>query len=560
MARSALNPKSALFIPGRRHHGYREHARIPVPERRKSNGLRTPPAKSKRVPASEQRPPGLELSWWPTPEQAARPVPTDLHITMKARAAAATAAAAAATALCARRILSGHAVQYPARPKTPGIICIPLAKTGPSQESASHLTPKDASSQAKTFQSCAQNSKGIAINSTGITRIPTSQNFEPPADAPKGPAAWRDAQVTANHLVQQTPNIISPIPRSTVSDQPDLLPSAQSGSAASPVPVSIKPTGAWSQSKAWVSERSRQQAAFKKVQANLGRINAGDSPAVPRTLAEFLELKKWKAKRDQRCLLRKISLLEMNQGSGNMTSDASISLISPNSTDETDEGGKAASYPSNDTTQVPKADNVAENEGENLDKKDDKGTLGASGTSSERIATEIPKPPDIGNIMLRRLLDGKTFEDNRSPVFASDTCWNISYSDSSGIPVQRRVDWPSKTDLQEYGDMRSAAGMRRSLPPPCENRLTSRLANIVHNESRSLHARLKNIRLDRLGIGPCDHNQVSPWDGVGMARQPRPTTLAREQGDRMAQPSESSGWVSALVDTSNTSEAQNTGH
>ncbi|RNJ57795.1 hypothetical protein D7B24_005588 [Verticillium nonalfalfae] len=103
----------------------------------------------------------------------------------------------------------------------------------------------------------------------------------------------------------------------------------------------------------------------------------------------------------------------MNQGSGNMTPDAGISLISPNSTDETDEGGKAAGYPSNDTTQVPKADNVAENGRENLDKKDDKGTLGASGTSSERIATEIPKPPDIGNIMLRRLLDGKTFEDNR---------------------------------------------------------------------------------------------------------------------------------------------------
>ncbi|KAG7141538.1 hypothetical protein HYQ45_018807 [Verticillium longisporum] len=250
----------------------------------------------------------------------------------------------------------------------------------------------------------------------------------------------------------------------------------------------------------------------------------------------------------------------MNQGLENITPEAGISLITLNSTDKTDEGGKAAGYPSNDTTQVPKADNVAENERKNLDKKDDKGTLGASGTSSERITTEIPKPPDVDKIMLRRLLDGKTFEDNKSPVFASDTCWNISYNDSSGIPVQRRVDWPSKADLQEYGDMRSAAGMRRALPPPRENRLTSRLANIVHNESRSLHARLKNIRLDRLSIGPCDHNQVSPWDRVDMARQPRTTTLAREQGDRMAQPSESSGWVSALVDTSNTSEAQKTGH
>ncbi|CRJ80530.1 hypothetical protein BN1708_000287 [Verticillium longisporum] len=256
-----------------------------------------------------------------------------------------------------------------------------------------------------------------------------------------------------------TPNIIFPIPRSTTSQQQDLFSPAQSGSAASPVGASIKPTGAWSQSKAWVSERSRQQAAFKKVQANLGRINAADSPAVPRTLAEFLELKKWKAKRDQRCLLRKISLLEMNQGLENITPDAGISLITPNSTDKTDEGGKAAGYPSNDTTRVPKADDVAENERENLDQKDDKGTLGASGTSSGRITTEIPKPPDIDKIVLRRLLDGKTFEDNKSPVFASDTCWNVSYNDSSGSPVQRRVDWPSKADLQEYGDMRSAAGM-----------------------------------------------------------------------------------------------------
>ncbi|KAH6699356.1 hypothetical protein EV126DRAFT_460858 [Verticillium dahliae] len=559
-ARSALNPKSALFIPGRRHHGYREHARIPAPERRKSNGLRKPPYNSKRAPASEQRLPGLELSWWPTPEQAVKPVPPDLHITMAARAAAATAAAAAASALCARKKPSGHAVQHPARPTTPGIICIPLVKPGPIRESASRLMRKDASSQVKTLQSRAQESKGIAINSTEIARIPTSQQSEPPADAPKGPAAWRDAQVTANHLVQQTPNIIFPIPRSTISQQQDLFSPAQSGSAASPVGASIKPTGAWSQSKAWVSERSRQQAAFKKVQANLGRINAADSPAVPRTLAEFLELKKWKAKRDQRCLLRKISLLEMNQGLENITPDAGISLITPNSTDKTDEGGKAAGYPSNDTTRVPKADDVAENERENLEQKDDKGTLGASGTSSERITTENPKPPDIDKIVLRRLLDGKTFEDNKSPVFASDTCWNVSYNDSSGSPVQRRVDWPSKADLQEYGDMRSAAGMRRTLPPPCENRLTPRLANIVHNESRSLHARLTNIRLDRLSIGPCDHNPVSPWDGVDMARQPRTTTSAREQGERMAQPLESSGWVSTLVNTWSTSEAQKTGH
>ncbi|KAM0282961.1 hypothetical protein ACHAQH_002772 [Verticillium albo-atrum] len=456
---------------------------------------------------------------------------------MAARAAAATAAAAAVKALTTKKEPKEEAAPYVFGSDTPGIKFNPIITPATNLKGTKRYTTENTSTQTdqKNSQNRPKEPEAPIVNDSNTPKLTTSATFEPPANAPKGPAAWRDAQVTENRLVQQRADITFPVPRTAGSNQRQDIPGSTQGSSAHlTASVPIRPTGTWSQSKAWVSERSRQQAAFNKMTTNLGHINAANSPAVPKTLAEYLEQKNWNAKREQKKLLRKISLLEMQQGLENVAPAVSEAQVNNSDQDEEEEGKILDEIGSG----------VMGEEAEALGQNNNRA---ASQAAIKPTARESPKPDDIVKTMPPKLLDGKIFEDRLSPFFASDTCWNSSYTDNTGVPVQWRVDWPSKADFQEYGDKRAAAGMRRVLPPPRENRLTSRLAGIVNNECSSLHARLKNIRLDRLSVGPCDNPHEDLHDTADSAQQRSMLVLAEKQDSGEAHEPHFPVWNSTSV-------------
>ncbi|KAM0330716.1 hypothetical protein ACHAQA_003668 [Verticillium albo-atrum] len=535
-AGTLLNAGSALFIPGKKRHGARRelgrHPRTFRPGGR---------AGFRGVTSNDNTPSeSFELSWWPTPEQAAKPVPADLHSTMAARAAAATAAVAAASALGVIETPSVQPVPPVFGTAAPGFLFNPRLNSSSTLKGTKSATSKPPQCD---LQLQPKQPESSSVTPVDVSQTATSSKLIPPASAPKGPAAWRVAKATDNRLIQQRANTTFPASLPSSSQQ------GHQTSASTTPPTALgplRPIGTWSQSKAWVSERSRQQASFKKMKASLGRLNAGNSPALPETLAEFLELKKWKAEHDQKILRRKISLLERQQ-KPEIATDIAEEAEQEEITDENEE--EANQVPGsvfNSSSGGCETDTLDESEWETEDEEDESLGRKPKTVVSKTTAVQGTNRDPAVNSTTPMLLGGKTFDDNLSPFFASDMCWNDKYTDSKSMPTEARVDWPSKTDFQEYGESRYQMGMRRTLPPPRENRLTSRLAGVVQNKNTSLHAHLKNIRLDRLSIASCDNVQEVLYSQAGRVQQHG--TRARYDDAEVTKLLELPDWLCVAID------------
>lgn len=107
-----------------------------------------------------------------------------------------------------------------------------------------------------------------------------------------------------------------------------------------------------------------------------------------------------------------------------------------------------------------------------------------------------------------RLMNGRTFEDGRSPIFAMDNCFNQVYNTDDHVPAESRVGWPVAKEYVVGRATGEGSGSSRRLPVPLENRQrtnpTESSASGTNNKRTPLEYKPGHPLFDRLVLVPVD--------------------------------------------------------
>ncbi|KAL2759361.1 hypothetical protein ACRALDRAFT_1067798 [Sodiomyces alcalophilus JCM 7366] len=140
------------------------------------------------------------------------------------------------------------------------------------------------------------------------------------------------------------------------------------------------------------------------------------------------------------------------------------------------------------------------------------------------LCTELTDEVDEDEIrnqtaeVVPRLMDGRTFKDGRSPIFAMDNCFNQVYTREDDVPVESCVGWPfSKEYVIERAsglDQGEGGGASRKFPVPLENRLCNDLSepyvSSANKQRTSVECKRGRPVFDRLALAPLDEQGRGP--------------------------------------------------